>query len=171
MSKKYYILISLGIVILALVIFKLFINHAPGKAVFLKWKVYSVYSGINPIYKEGMEKFTEDVKLMTDGQLDIQYIPLKEKNNADPMKVFDAVSRGAVEMGFGTSHYWASDRIPGNDFMYAIPFGLNARDMYAWLNQGGGLELWGEIYAKLNIVPFPIGDTGGGDGRMVWKKS
>ncbi len=32
--------------------------------------------------------------------------------------------------------------------------------MNAWLYQGGGLELWRELYAKHNLVPFPMGNTG-----------
>ncbi|MCK4762166.1 MAG: OmpA family protein [Candidatus Aminicenantes bacterium] len=130
----------------------------------MKWKIYSVVPDINPIYREGMEKFIEDVKMMTDGQITIEYIPSGEKENIDPIKVFDAVSKGEAEMGFGSSLYWAADQIPGNNFMYTIPFGLNSRDMYAWLTIGRGLELLREIYVPYNVVPFPIGDTGGAMG-------
>lgn len=164
MSKKYYVLISLVIVILALVIFILFINKGTGKNVTFKWKIYSVYPDINPIYKEGMKKFIEDVKMMTDEQITIEYIPSGEGNNSDPKKVFDAVSNGTVEIGFGTSPYWAIDKIPESDFMYAIPFGLNSSDMYTWLTKKGGLKLWKKIYAPFNVIPFPVGDTGGAMG-------
>ena len=129
MSKKYYVLISLGIIILALVIFILFINNGPEKNVFLKWNIYSVYDDIDPIDKEGMKKFTEDVKMMTGGQLTIEYIPLGEKDNKDSKKIFSAVAEGKVEMGYGISRDWAAEQIPGSDFWYAIPFGLNARDI------------------------------------------
>jgi TRAP-type mannitol/chloroaromatic compound transport system substrate-binding protein len=170
MSKKYYVLISLGIFILALVIFILFINKGTGKNVTFKWTIYSVYPDINPIYKEGMKKFIEDVKMMTDGQITIEYIPSGEGKNSDPMKVFDAVKKGTVAMGFGTSPYWATDKIPGSDFMYAIPFGFNARDMYTWLTREGGLELWKKIYAPFKVIPFPVGDTGGAMGGWFSKE-
>lgn len=165
MSKKYYLLFfSLCAIVFAFVIFKLFNNQGPGKNISLKWKLYSEYPDINPIFKEGMEKFIDDVKMMTDGQLTIEYIPLGEKGNIDGKKIFDAVADETVEMGFGISRFWAVDKIPGSDFWYAIPFGLNTRDMYAWLNQGGGLELWRKMYKPFNIVSFPIGDTGGAMG-------
>jgi TRAP-type mannitol/chloroaromatic compound transport system substrate-binding protein len=168
MSKKYYVFVSLGIVILALVIYKLFFIQSPGKAVTFKWKIYSVYPDRNPIYKDGLEKFAEDVKRMTNGQIIIEYIPFGEEENKDPNKVFEAVSSGKVEMGFGSSLYWVEekdkDRISGRHLMYAIPFGLNASNMYEWLNQKGGLELFKDIYVPFNVIPLPIGDTGGSMG-------
>lgn len=170
MSKKYYVLISLVIVFLALVIFILLNNQILGKNVTFRWAIYSVYPDINPIYKEGMKKFIEDVKMMTDEQITIEYIPSGEGNNSDPMKVFNAVSNGTVEMGFGTSPYWATNKIPGSDFMYAIPFGLNSSDMYTWLTAKGGLELWKKIYEPFNVIPFPVGDTGGAMGGWFKKE-
>ena len=32
--------------------------------------------------------------------------------------------------------------------------------MNAWLYQGGGLELWEELYARYDLVPTPAGNTG-----------
>jgi len=42
----------------------------------------------------------------------------------------------------------------------AIPFGLNARQMTAWMIEGNGLKLMREFYAKYNIINFPGGNTG-----------
>ena len=42
----------------------------------------------------------------------------------------------------------------------AIPFGLNARQMTAWMYEGNGLKLMREFYAKYNIINFPGGNTG-----------
>jgi TRAP-type mannitol/chloroaromatic compound transport system substrate-binding protein len=42
----------------------------------------------------------------------------------------------------------------------AIPFGLNARQMTAWMYDGNGLKLMREFYAKYNIINFPGGNTG-----------
>lgn len=171
MFKKYYLLIfSLCTLVLALVIFRAFVDQNTGKKIFLKWKIYSEYPDTNPIFKEAMEKFIYDIKTMTDEQINIDYIPSGEEKSNEQYKVFDAVSSGAVEMGFGISRFWAADKIPGSDFWYTIPFGLNAREMYAWLNQGGGLELFQKIYKPFNVVPFPIGDTGGAMGGWFRKE-
>ena len=45
-------------------------------------------------------------------------------------------------------------------FFSTVPFGLNTHEMNAWLYYGGGLELWAEIYAPFNLVPFAAGNTG-----------
>jgi TRAP-type mannitol/chloroaromatic compound transport system substrate-binding protein len=37
---------------------------------------------------------------------------------------------------------------------------MNAQQMNAWLYSGGGLQLWEEVYAPFNLVPFPAGNTG-----------
>ncbi|OYU84259.1 MAG: ABC transporter substrate-binding protein, partial [Burkholderiales bacterium PBB5] len=42
----------------------------------------------------------------------------------------------------------------------AVPFGLNARQMTAWMTEGNGLKLMREFYAGYNIVNFPGGNTG-----------
>jgi TRAP-type mannitol/chloroaromatic compound transport system substrate-binding protein len=42
----------------------------------------------------------------------------------------------------------------------AIPFGLNSRQMTAWMVEGNGLKLMREFYHQYNIVNFPGGNTG-----------
>ena len=74
-------------------------------------------------------------------------------------EVFDAVSRGAVEMGHDASYYHKG-KVAAAQFFSAIPFGMNAAELDAWLYYGGGLELWRELYAPFRIVPFPCGNTG-----------
>jgi TRAP-type mannitol/chloroaromatic compound transport system substrate-binding protein len=75
------------------------------------------------------------------------------------MEVFDTVSRGSVEMGHGAAYYWIG-KVPAAQFFTAIPFGLNAQEMNAWLHYGGGLELWQELYEPFNIIPMAGGNTG-----------
>ena len=59
------------------------------------------------------------------------------------LEVFDAVSQGTAEMGHGAAYYWKGKSQP-RVFFTAVPFGLNAQEMNAWLHYGGGLELWRE---------------------------
>ena len=42
----------------------------------------------------------------------------------------------------------------------AIPFGLNSRQMTAWMYEGNGLKLMREFYKPYNIINFPMGNTG-----------
>lgn len=76
-----------------------------------------------------------------------------------PFEVFDAVSRGTVEMGHDASYYHKG-KVDAAQYFTAIPFGLSTLELGAWLYHGGGLDLWTELYAPFNLVPFPCGNTG-----------
>jgi TRAP-type mannitol/chloroaromatic compound transport system substrate-binding protein len=75
------------------------------------------------------------------------------------LEVFDAVSRGTVEMGHSASYYHKG-KVDAAQFFAAIPFGMTNTEMNGWLYYGGGLELWHELYEPFNLVPFPTGNTG-----------
>ena len=74
-------------------------------------------------------------------------------------EVFDAVSRGTVEMGHDASYYHKG-KVDAAQFFTAIPFGMTNMELNGWLYYGGGLELYRELYEPFNLVPFPTGNTG-----------
>jgi len=74
-------------------------------------------------------------------------------------EVFDAVSRGTVEMGHGASYYHKG-KVDAAQFFTAIPFGMTNLELNAWLYYGGGMALWKELYEPFNLVPLPTGNTG-----------
>jgi hypothetical protein len=80
--------------------------------------------------------------------------------------VVDGVQNGTVEWPTHAPYYFF-----GKDEAFAlgcaIPFGLNSRQMTAWMYQGNGLKLMREFYAKYNIVNFPMGQHRRANGRLV----
>ena len=86
-------------------------------------------------------------------------VPLVFHMAMTAFEAFDAVSRGTVEMGHDASYYHKG-KVAAAQFFCSIPFGMNAAELDGWLYYGGGLELWRELYAPFNIVPFPCGNTG-----------
>jgi TRAP-type mannitol/chloroaromatic compound transport system substrate-binding protein len=76
-----------------------------------------------------------------------------------PFEVFDAVARGTVEMGHSAAYFWQG-RSSAAPYFCAVPFGLGPMEMNAWLQAGGGLALWRELYAPFGLVPFAAGNTG-----------
>ncbi|MEE8234132.1 MAG: TRAP transporter substrate-binding protein [Gammaproteobacteria bacterium] len=122
-----------------------------------KWKMVTTWPANFPIFQEGAEKFAADVKIMSQGRLNIHVYAGGEL--VPPLQVFDAVSQGTVEMGHGSPYYWAG-KVPEAQFFSSVPFGMTAKGMNAWLYNGGGLELWKEVYAPFNLVPIPMGNTG-----------
>lgn len=122
-----------------------------------RWKLVTTWPANFPIFQEGVVKFADDVRLMSNGRLDIQVFAGGELVPA--LQSFDAVSQGSVEMGHGSAYYWAG-KVPEAQFFSTVPFGMTARGMHAWLHKGGGLELWREIYEPFNLYPIPMGNTG-----------
>ncbi|WP_455207055.1 TRAP transporter substrate-binding protein [Kaarinaea lacus] len=122
-----------------------------------EWKMVTTWPPNFPIFQEGVERFASDVNTMSNGRLNIKVYAGGEL--VPPLQTFDAVSQGTVDIGHGAAYYWAG-KIPAAQFFTAVPFGMNAQGMNAWLYAGGGWELWREVYAKHNLVPFPLGNTG-----------
>ena len=108
-------------------------------------------------FQDGAERFASELREISGGRLNIQVFAGGEL--VPPLQAFDAVSQGNVQMGHGAAYYWAG-RVPAAQFFTAVPFGMNAQGMNAWLYSGGGHALWQEIYAPYNLVPFPMGNTG-----------
>jgi TRAP-type mannitol/chloroaromatic compound transport system substrate-binding protein len=104
-----------------------------------------------------VDNLAERIEKASNGRLKIKVYGGGELVPA--FEAFDAVSRGAVEMGHDASYYHKG-KIAAAQFFCSIPFGMNAAELDGWLYYGGGLELWRELYAPFNIVPFPCGNTG-----------
>lgn len=75
------------------------------------------------------------------------------------LQVVDAVQGASVEMAHTAPYYFF-----GKDETFAlgcaVPFGLNSRQMTAWMVEGNGLKLMREFYRNYNIVNFLGGNTG-----------
>ena len=122
-----------------------------------RWKMVTTWPANFPVFQEAPEMFAENVKVMSNGRLDISVFAGGELVPA--LQVFDAVSQGAVEMGHGSAYYWAG-KVPAAQFFSTVPFGMEQKGVEAWLYHGGGLELWNELYEPFNVIALPIGNTG-----------
>lgn len=110
-----------------------------------------------PVLGEGCKLLAEMVKKMSGGRLEITVFGGGELVPA--LEGFDVVSNGAVEMNHGAAYYWAG-KVPAAQFFCAVPFGMNAQQMGAWIMSGGGQKLWEELYEPFNLLPFMCGNTG-----------
>lgn len=122
-----------------------------------RWKMVTTWPPGFPVLQQGAERFADNIKAMSNGRLDIKVYAGGEL--IPPLQTFDAVSQGTVEMGHGSAYYWAG-KVPEAQFFSTVPFGMTARGMNAWLYDGGGLELWREVYKPFHVIPFPLGNTG-----------
>lgn len=132
-----------------------------------RWKMYTTWPRNFPGLGSGAARLAETISTMSGGRLTVEVFGAGERVPA--MEVFDAVSRGSAEMGHGAAYYWKG-KSPAMPFFTALPFGMNANETNAWLHWGGGMELWRELYADFNLVPFDAGNTGAQMGGWFRKR-
>jgi TRAP-type mannitol/chloroaromatic compound transport system substrate-binding protein len=123
----------------------------------IQWKLVTTWPKNFPGLGLGPETFARIVGEMSNGRLRVQVYGAGEIVPA--FGIFDAVSQGVAEMGHGASYYWTG-KIPASVFFTSVPFGLTAQEINGWIHYGGGLELWREVYAPFNLVPFAGGNSG-----------
>ncbi|MCK5640068.1 MAG: TRAP transporter substrate-binding protein DctP [Gammaproteobacteria bacterium] len=121
------------------------------------WKMVTTWPKNFPGMGTGANKLAELITEMSGGRIQVKVYGAKEL--VPPFEIFDAVSRGTAEMGHGASYYWKG-KSEAAQFFAAVPFGLTAQEMNAWLYQGGGMALWQEVYAPFGLVPTAAGNTG-----------
>tara|TARA_B110000444_G_scaffold220429_1_gene221178 strand:+ start:245 stop:1381 length:1137 start_codon:yes stop_codon:yes gene_type:complete len=122
-----------------------------------RWKMVTTWPKNLPGLGRAPETFAKKLKEMSNGRIDIRVYGAGEIVPA--MGVFDAVSEGIAEIGHGAAYYWKG-KVPAAVFFTTVPFGLNAQEMNGWLNYGGGMELWQEVYAPFDLLPLAGGNTG-----------
>ena len=123
----------------------------------VRWRLASSFPKALDTIFGAAEEFAKQVKAMSGGKFEISVHAGGELMPA--FGVVDGVQNGTVEMAHTAPYYFH-----GKDECFAlgcaIPFGLNSRQMTAWMYEGNGLKLMREFYAKYNIINFPGGNTG-----------
>ena len=103
------------------------------------------------------ESFCKFVAESTAGKFNIRHFPDGEVVAAADL--MEAVSTKKVECGHVSSRRYHAKN-PAFSFDAAVPFGLNARQMNAWMSEGEGLRLTRELFKPEKIINFPLGNTG-----------
>ncbi len=122
-----------------------------------EWKLVTTWPKNFPGLGSGAVNFSRMAEQMSGGRLKVHVYGGGEIVPA--LGVFDAVSQGVAEVGHGAAYYWKG-KVPASVFFTAVPFGMNAQEMFGWLHYGGGLALWEEAYAPFNLVPMAGGSSG-----------
>ena len=133
------------------------VNQASEAKERFTWSLVTTWPKNYPGLGMAPERFANLVDEMSEGRLKIKVFGAGELVPA--MGVFDAVSNGSAEMGHGGAYYWKG-KIPAAQFFAGVPFGLTAVEINAWVNRGGGQELWQDLYRPFNLLPLPGGNTG-----------
>ncbi len=123
----------------------------------IAWRLASSFPNESPTLFAGAEDVARYVSEVTDGRFSIEIFPAGDL--VQPGQVLEAVQHRVVECGHTAStRYFDID--PALCFDAGVPFGLNTRQMNAWMTQGEGLALTRVLFDKYNILNFPCGYTG-----------
>src|SRR2546428_9194756 len=123
----------------------------------LKWRLAASWPKSLDTLWGGVEHMVKLVAEATDNKCQVQAFAGGEI--VPGLQVLDAVQNGTVEMGnTAMYYYWGKD--PAMTFGTALPFGLNSRQMYAWLHHAGGNELLNEVLKNFNCFGTAAGNTG-----------
>jgi|SRR5450755_16166 TRAP-type mannitol/chloroaromatic compound transport system substrate-binding protein len=123
----------------------------------VRWRLASSFPRSLDTLFGAAETFAKKVSDMTGGKFTISTHAAGELMPA--FGVVDGVQNATVEIAHTAPYYFF-----GKDECFAlgcaIPFGLNSRQMTAWMYEGNGLKLMRDFYKAYNIINFPGGNTG-----------
>ncbi len=123
----------------------------------VRWRLASSFpKSLDTIYGAA-EVMSKAVKAMSGGKFEISVHAGGEL--VPPFGVVDGVQNGTVEMTHTVPYYFYGKN-PAFALGSAIPFGLNARQMTAWMMHGNGRKLMNELYAGYGMVSYAGGNTG-----------
>ena len=118
----------------------------------VNWKMATAYTATTPIVGVAGPIWSKKLEMVSGGRIRIKYFDPGKL--VPPLEIFDSVSKGAVDAGWATAGFWIG-KLPSVVMFSAVPFGPDALEYMAWIYEGGGLELWQEIYAEHNLWVTP----------------
>ena len=120
----------------------------------VRWDLASSYGSQIDVLGKNILRVIDNIKTMSDGNFEIRFF---EPGALVPaLEVFDAVSKGSVQAAYTTTGF-AAGKIPHMIFFASVPFGPNVNEYVAWIQHGGGYQLYEKGYAEHNIKGFQCG--------------
>lgn len=102
-------------------------------------------------------RFAQTVGIATGGRIKIEVFPAGALVRA--FETFDAVGAGVADL-YHTDEAYFEKRSPAFHFFAAVPFGFTASELFAWVQHGGGQELWDALSGQFNIKSLLCTSTG-----------
>ena len=131
--------------------------HAQSGLPTLNWRLTSGFpKSLDTLYGNA-EYIARRIGELTDGKFQIKVFAAGEI--VPSLQVLDSVQNGTVEMG-QVPLYWFFGKNPAFAFGTAVPFGMTARQQFAWWHQAGGLTMYREFMKGFNVYNLPCANTG-----------
>ena len=122
-----------------------------------RWRMVTSWPKRLPGPGLSAERIASRIAALSAGRLEITVSAAGEIVPA--FEVLDAVGSGVAEMGHTAAFYWQGKE-PAAAFFTTVPFGLLPNEHAAWIDAGGGQELWDALYVPFGVKPFMGGNTG-----------
>jgi TRAP-type mannitol/chloroaromatic compound transport system substrate-binding protein len=110
-----------------------------------------------PGFHPSAVRFAQTIGAATGGRIKIEVFPAGAF--VRPFETFDAVGAGVADM-YHTYEGYFEKKAPAFQFFAAIPFGFTADELFAWVQYGGGQELWDAVSGQFNIKSLLCTNTG-----------
>ncbi len=131
------------------------------------WKLVTTWPKNFPGLGTGAQRLADSIKKMSEGRLDIKLFAGGEL--VPPFESFDAVRENKAQMFHASPYYWINKN-KSMPFFGAVPGGMIAQEHNAWINYGGGQELWDKLYSEFGLKSFMAGNSGTQMGGWFLKK-
>jgi len=123
------------------------------------WRMTTTWPAGLPFYQVGpgsATDFADRVEEMSDGRISIRVYSAGELVPA--FDGFEAASQGRqVQLNHGCAYYWSGFSFAAQYFT-TVPFGMTFQGHNAWLQDGGGYDLYQEVYEPFDLVPLVVGE-------------
>jgi len=123
----------------------------------VEWKMQSAIPGNLPVIGTTGKFVSEQISMISGGTFKL--IWYEPNALVPPLEGLDAVSVGAVDAFYGVSGFWVG-RIRSAPLFTSHPFGPGPEEYLAWIEHGGGQELWDELYEPWGVKGIPCGAIG-----------
>lgn len=120
-----------------------------------KWRMSDPWGGL--LFHDISIHFADSVRAASGGRLDIKVFQTGAIVPA--MEIFDAVSKGTLDVGHSWPGYWKGRNEAFVAFA-SVPFGLDFEGYNIWYYERGGKEMLNELYGKYGMVAFFCGNVG-----------
>ena len=118
------------------------------------WRVPTSVPEGSPFYVNFLERFSDNVDLMTDGRVEIE--PFGAGVLVPALQVYDGVRDGIVEAGHSSPSFLVNQN-PVNAIFAGFPGGMGPEAFMTWVYEEGGQEKLQEIRASEGFKSLVVG--------------
>ena len=110
-----------------------------------------------PGFHPSSVRLARTIEAATGGRIRVEVFPAGAL--VQPFETFDAVRAGVADMYHTAESYFEKNSRAFN-FFTGVPFGFTADELFAWIQYGGGQELWDALSGQFNIKSLVCTSTG-----------